>query len=128
MTNEYEFGYVHKDYIKDLDSTYVITDIGNQRLYIYNGEELLFTIPVTTGKDSIPTDLELYKIYDKETDRYLVGPGYRSFVNYWMPYNGVEGLHDASWRKVLVKKIISIMEVMDAPIFIQNKLMKFIIV
>lgn len=128
MTNEYEFGYVHKDYIKDLDSTYVITDIGNQRLYIYNGEELLFTIPVTTGKESIPTDLELYKIYDKETDRYLVGPSYRSFVNYWMPYNGVEGLHDASWRKVLVKKIISIMEVMDAPIFIQNKLMKFIIV
>ena len=104
MTNEYEFGYVHKDYIKDLDSTYVITDIGNQRLYIYNGEELLFTIPVTTGKDSTPTDLGLYKIYAKETDRYLVGPGYRSFVNYWMPYNGGEGLHDASWRKVFGKE------------------------
>lgn len=50
MTNEYEFGYVHKDYIKDLDSTYVITDIGNQILYIYNDEKSLFT----TGKDSAP--------------------------------------------------------------------------
>ena len=104
MTNEYEFGYVHKDYIKDLDSTYVITDISRQRLYIYNDDELLFTIPVTTGKNSTPTDLGIYKIYAKETNRYLVGPGYRSFVEYWMPYNGGEGLHDASWRSVFGKE------------------------
>ena len=29
---------------------------------------------------------------------YLVGTGYRSYVNYWMPFNGGIGLHDATWR------------------------------
>ena len=98
MTNEYEFGYVHKDYVIDLNEDYVIVDLSTQRLYMYNDDELLFTTPVTTGKDSTPSDIGLFSIYAKERDRYLVGADYRAFVNYWMPYNGGEGLHDASWR------------------------------
>ena len=34
----------------------------------------------------------------KNTDTYLVGPGYRTHVDYWMPFNGGIGLHDADWR------------------------------
>ena len=40
---------------------------------MYNEEDLLFTTPVTTGKDSTPSDKGLFKIYAKETQRYLVG-------------------------------------------------------
>ena len=28
----------------------------------------------------------------------LVGPNYRSHVNYWMPIVGHIGIHDADWR------------------------------
>ena len=38
-------------------------------------------------------------IYGKQRRRILRGPGYASFVNYWMPVNGNIGLHDATWRK-----------------------------
>ena len=36
---------------------------------------------------------------------YLKGAGYLSYVNYWMPYNGGEGLHDATWRDEFGKDI-----------------------
>ncbi len=35
---------------------------------------------------------------DKQTNRYLVGPGYRDFVRYWMPFDGDFGFHDSSWQ------------------------------
>ena len=101
MTNDYSFGFVSKEYTKDLEDTYVIVDKSKQQLYLYNNDELLYTTPVTTGKDSTPSDTGLFKIYSKETDRYLTDrKTYNAHVNYWMPYNGGEGLHDAAWRSV----------------------------
>lgn len=100
MTNDYNFGFVNKHYTKDLEDIFVVVDLSKQRLYLYNNDEIYYKLLVTTGKDSTPSDKGLYKIYNKERDRYLVGPGYKSFVNYWMPYNRGEGLHDASWRSV----------------------------
>lgn len=48
----------------------------------------------------------LFEIYSMETNTVLVGmdydndgkPDYESFVNYWMPFYGGYGLHDATWR------------------------------
>lgn len=100
LTNDYNFGFINKSYTKDLNDIFVVVDIGEQKLFMYNDDELYFVTPVTTGKDSTPSDIGLYKIYSKERDRYLVGADYKSFVNYWMPYNRGEGLHDASWRNV----------------------------
>lgn len=100
MTNEYKFGFINKAYTKDLDDTFVVVDLSEQRLYMYNNDELYYITPVTTGKDSTPSDIGLFEIYSKETDRYLTGDDYKAFVNYWMPYNRGEGLHDASWRNV----------------------------
>lgn len=107
MTNNYEFGFVNKDYTKELNDLFVIVDLSEQKLYLYNNNVLCYDTPVTTGKDSTPSDIGLFRIYNKETDKYLIGidektgaEEYRSFVNYWMPYNGGEGLHDATWRGV----------------------------
>lgn len=100
MTNDYNFGFVCKDYTKDLTERYVIVDKSEQRLYLYDGNDLLYTTPVTTGKDDTPSDTGLFKIYAKERQRYLTGEDYRAYVDYWMPYNNGEGLHDASWRSV----------------------------
>ena len=100
MTNEYTFGFINKQYTKDMENNYVIVDKSEQRLYLYNNDELLFVTPVTTGKDKTPSDTGLFKIYDRTQGRYLKGEDYNVWVDYWMAYNGGEGLHDASWRYV----------------------------
>lgn len=100
MTNDYKFGYVFKEYTRELDGVFITVDKSEQRLTMYNDSEVLIQTPVTTGKDSTPSDTGNFSIYSKERDRYLTGTGYRSFVEYWMPYNGGEGIHDASWRSV----------------------------
>lgn len=100
MTNEYLFGYVKKEHTAELTGNYVIVDKSVQRLFLYNDTALQISTVVTTGKDSTQSDTGKFKIYKKQTDRYLVGPNYKSWVDYWMPYNGGEGLHDASWHNI----------------------------
>ena len=91
-------GRIKKDACFELEGKTVVVDISSQSLKLYHNNNVLLSTKVVTGKDSTPTDEGLYSIYSKETDRYLVGDGYKSYVNYWMPYNLDEGLHDATWR------------------------------
>jgi uncharacterized protein YgiM (DUF1202 family) len=100
MTNEYKFGYVSKQYTEELSGSFVIVDKSVQRLYLYSNSELTVSTVVTTGKNSTPSDTGKFQIYSKQTARYLTGPDYRSWVDYWMPYNGGEGLHDANWHNI----------------------------
>ena len=85
---------------KPYGGSYVEIDLTNQKLYLYkNGERLLSTSLVSGSVDKgYCTPTGVYSIYAKQTDRYLTGPGYRSFVSYWMPFKGGYGLHDATWR------------------------------
>lgn len=101
MTNEYTFGFINKNYTKTLEGIFVIVDLSVQRLYLYNNNELYYVTPVTTGKDSTPSDIGLFKIYYKATNVTLTdNKTYWSPVDYWMAYNGGEGIHDADWRSV----------------------------
>lgn len=101
MTNDHNFGFVNKNYTKELEKKFVIVDKSEQILYLYNGNSLLYTTPVTTGKDSTPSDTGLFKILNKGRNVVLTdNETYWSPVEYWMRYNGGEGLHDASWRSV----------------------------
>lgn len=98
MTNEHEFGYVHSEYVTELDGKTTIIDKSEQRMYMYNDDERLTYTPVTTGKDSTPTDTGLFHIYYMDTTLYLNGDKDWSF--HWMNYNNGEGIHDAWWRQV----------------------------
>lgn len=101
MTNDYNFGFVSAAYTKVLEDRFVIVDKSEQQLYLYDDNELLYTTPVTTGKDETPSDTGLFKIKYKATNVTLTdNKTYWSPVRYWMPYNGGEGLHDADWRSV----------------------------
>ena len=100
MTNDHTFGFIHKDYTKELEDEYVIVDIDQQTLNLYNGTDQYIQTPVTTGKDSTPSDKGLFKIYYKSLNTPLIGEDYNVTVDYWMNYNNGEGLHDASWRSV----------------------------
>ncbi|MBQ6324357.1 MAG: L,D-transpeptidase [Bacilli bacterium] len=91
-------GYLSKEDVTVLTGTYAVVDISDQRLDLYNNTNKILSTPVVTGKDSTPSDLGLFDIDLKGIDVILRGADYESHVNYWMPYNGGEGLHDATWR------------------------------
>ena len=101
MTNDYNFGFVSANYTENLEERFVIVDKSEQQLFLYDDNELLYTTPVTTGKDATPSDTGLFKIYYKGTNEVLTDyQTYWSKVRYWMPYNAGEGLHDADWRTI----------------------------
>ncbi len=92
-------GYVKREYTETLTGKFVVVDISAQTLTLYDENTIILETDVVTGKvGSHDTPTGKYEIRKKDTDTYLVGPGYRSHVDYWMPFNGGIGLHDASWR------------------------------
>ena len=99
----YESTYLNEDQISKLPKDYIEVDISDQTLRLYkDGEEVLYS-DVVTGKNSTPTDLGCYEI-DYKTRAVTLkgsngdGTNYASYVDFWMPFNGGEGFHDATWR------------------------------
>ncbi len=88
----------------DIGDTYVEISIDRQHLWFYKNGKLKMESDVVTGKltKERKTTVGVHRVYGKERDRYLgtmAVQGYRSFVQYWMPFNwDGQGLHDASWR------------------------------
>lgn len=97
-----EKGYIKEKNVEELDEKFINIDIKKQLLKIIdkNGKLILKTSCVTGNESSAETrsDRGIFEIFAKDEDRYLRGPGYSTHVNYFAPYNGGEGLHDASWR------------------------------
>ena len=80
--------------------TYIEVNLDAQRLYFYKYGECILSTSFVSGKVSAGwyTPNGVFSIYAKEAGTYLVGEDYRTFVNYWMPFYGGYGLHDATWR------------------------------
>ncbi len=80
--------------------TYVDVSIESQTMtYIQNGEVVL-TSPCVTGNvrsgNSTPTGE--FVIRTKIPGKYLVGPTWNVWVDRWMRFTDLCGLHDANWR------------------------------
>lgn len=86
--------------LNDIGDTYIEVDMGEQKIYFYKDGELLVSSDVVTGnlrtRHDTPEGVNF--IYGKAKNRVLRGPGYASFVRYWMPVIKAIGLHDANWR------------------------------
>ena len=89
--------------------TFVEVSIASQHAYYYQGGNCVWESPIVSGTQTNPdraTPKGVFSVYSKETNRVLRGPissstgkpTYESHVDYWMPFNGGIGLHDASWR------------------------------
>lgn len=91
------YGLISKDNVTVLENTFVVIDISTQTLKLYVNNELILETFVVTGKDSTPTYCGFFRIREKEEDVYW--PEFKVKVDYWMPFNRGEGMHDASWRK-----------------------------
>ena len=91
----------------DWGNTYVEIDLTGQHVYMIQEGTLVWDAPCVTGNVSknYTTPEGIYGLTYKEQDRILRGKKkadgsyeYESHVDYWMPFNGGIGLHDATWR------------------------------
>ncbi|MCB2311431.1 L,D-transpeptidase/peptidoglycan binding protein [Clostridium tagluense] len=84
----------------DMGNTYVEIDLTTQHLWFYKNGSLIVQGDVVTGTEGSvnATPPGIYKLKYKEKNATLKGQGYAAPVNFWMPFNGGIGIHDASWR------------------------------
>lgn len=97
-----------------VDFAFSAVNLTEQHLYYYKKGKVVLDTPFVSGrmtKDRF-TPPGVYFLTYKQKDRILRGrpnasgqPSYQSHVNYWMPFNGGIGLHDASWRSSFGGKI-----------------------
>lgn len=83
-----------------VQATYVEIDLSKQHLWFYKNGSLVVDGDVVTGdlSSGMATPEGAYRLYYKERDVVLRGPGYAAPVDFWMPFNGGIGIHDATWR------------------------------
>lgn len=78
----------------------VLVSISRQHLWGCSGSNQVYDTAITSGAylagHATPTGT--WHIYSKSRDLYLTGPGYKYFVNYWMPFYADYGFHDSSWQ------------------------------
>lgn len=90
-----------------LGTSYVEIDLTRQKVWVYVNGILKIETDCVTGcvNKGHETPTGIFTLTYKEIDRILRGRvlsdgsyEYQSHVDYWMPFNGGIGLHDASWR------------------------------
>lgn len=86
-----------------IGNTYIEVSLTEQHLWFFKDGKLVIESDFVSGLPTPEreTQIGLYSIVSRETERYLGTyevQGYSSFVHYWMPFNGGQGLHDATWR------------------------------
>lgn len=85
----------------DIGDTYVEIDYTNQRMWYYKDGQLLAETPVVTGNvgAGMASPEGVFCLVGKQEDAVLTGEDYKTPVDYWMPFYGGVGIHDAdTWR------------------------------
>ena len=84
----------------DYGDDYVEIDLTSQHVWVYKDGKVVTESDCVSGNISKNngTHVGIYGITYKERNATLRGANYTSHVSYWMPFNGNEGMHDASWR------------------------------
>lgn len=84
----------------DYGNTYVEINLDAQHLWVYEEGRMVEESDFVSGcvNKRTTTPVGTYAITYKERDATLNGENYSSPVDFWMPFNGNVGMHDASWR------------------------------
>ena len=87
----------------DIGGDYIEADLTHQHLYVYQDGQIDFETDFVSGKMNIEpscaTPPGIFGLTYKTRNATLRGADYESFVNYWMPFFGNYGMHDATWRR-----------------------------
>lgn len=94
--------------VNDLGSTYIEVDLSDQHMYYYQDGSIIFDSDIVSGNMSYAdrqTPPGIFTLYYKKSPDVLRGKQledgkyeYEQPVNYWMPFNGGIGFHDADWQ------------------------------
>lgn len=86
--------------VDDIGDSYVEINLSAQHLYLWIDREVIMESDFVSGNISRGngTPGGIFGITYKQKDAILRGDNYASHVNYWMPFNGNIGMHDATWR------------------------------
>ncbi len=102
--------YAERAYAEDnngIGNTYVEIDLSQQYLWVIENGSVIMETSIVSGtmEASTYTPEGIYPLYGKQEGRYLRGTQYAdgsyeyvTWVDYWMPFNGGIGMHDATWR------------------------------
>ena len=88
---------------EDIGGDYIEADLTHQHLYVYQDGQIAFETDFVSGMTNIvpsrATPSGIFGLTYKTRNATLRGADYESFVNYWMPFYGNYGMHDATWRR-----------------------------
>ncbi|GAC1442939.1 MAG: hypothetical protein NVSMB52_00710 [Chloroflexota bacterium] len=108
--NEYDLSAqidrITADYHKTIPSKLIVVSKEAQWTHVYDNGREVYNSPVTTGGPELPTDKGIFHIYMKASPFTFHSPWPPESpyyypptpISFWMPFDGAEGLHDASWR------------------------------
>ena len=97
--SEVYIAYMYTGNLVDLPTLFVEVDLSSQTVNLVRDGNIEYTNSIVSGHPKTPTRIGYFNIDSREKNRYLSGPGYKVWVNYWMPFDGGIGLHDADgWR------------------------------
>lgn len=84
----------------DIGDTYVEINLTAQHLFFYKDGKVVAESDFVSGNlaKGWGTPAGVFSLTYKQRNATLKGEGYRTPVDYWMPFNGGVGLHDATWR------------------------------
>ena len=98
-----EFNYASKAHSfgeNDYGNSYVEINLTAQHLFLYVDGQVVVETDFVSGNLSRNWDTPtgIWGLTYKTTKATLRGDGYATPVDYWMPYAGNVGMHDATWR------------------------------
>lgn len=81
-------------------NSYIEVNLTAQHVFVYIKGIKVFETDCVTGsvRNGTTTRQGMFTIKYKQRNAVLRGVGYATPVNYWMPFDGGIGLHDATWR------------------------------
>lgn len=91
-----------------MGDTFVEIDLSSQHLWYHQNGQIVLESDIVSGTYNVAdrrTPAGIFNLNYKQRDRVLRGQKksdgtyeYESPVDYWLPFNGGIGMHDASWR------------------------------
>lgn len=84
----------------DYGNVYIYINLSSQTMTLYENNVAILSTPIVSGcvANGHCTPTGTYSIYYKQAGATLRGADYSCWVDYWMPFNGGIGIHDATWR------------------------------
>ncbi len=84
----------------DYGNSYVEINLTAQHLFLYKNGSLVVESDFVSGNPSKgnATHTGVFGVTYTERNATLKGQNYATPVSFWMPFNGNEGMHDATWR------------------------------